>query len=388
MSRRVIDRVLVATSRTADDRKTLAAVRSLAGEGIKVTLGSSGAMCLPRYSRYCHGFLRYPDPGSDTSGFIEVLRQYLQQHPQAAVLPLCDYTTQAVVRYQSELCNHAGLCIPAIDELELAGDKEQMLMLAEKLGIDVPSSYCIGNAEELRIVSGLVDFPCILKLRRGAGGVGRQLVKTPAALMQAYKALPSRADAVFDFTRPLVQEFVPGDIHDVCLLFRHGEPRAAVTQKRLAMYPADGGVGIYNETTDDPSLRDQAVALLRALHWHGPAQVEFKKDVRDGRMRLMEVNPRFWGTLDLSIQAGVNFPYLASKIAVRGDTEAVSKYTVGLRFRWLFSYKSPAQPIANLQGLALLDAITGGSRNRTDLLLTDPLPHIVGFGEYLKGLLL
>ena len=148
------------------------------------------------------------------------------------------------------------------------------------------------------------------------------------------------------------------------------------------MAPAEGGLGVYNETTTAPELMEQAVALLSALDWHGPAQVEFKRDARDGQLRLMEVNPRFWGTLDLSIQAGIDFPYLTALAALQGDIEDCFDYQVGMRFRWLFSYKSPQQPVANLQGRALLDGLLGRKLHCTDFMLTDPMPHLAGFTNY------
>ena len=72
---------------------------------------------------------------------------------------------------------------------------------------------------------------------------------------------------------------------------------------------------IINETTDEPELRNQAIRLLEALQWHRPAQVVFKVDPHYGSATLMEVNGRFWGTMDISIQAGVNFPLLACRMA-------------------------------------------------------------------------
>ena len=64
--------------------------------------------------------------------------------------------------------------------------------------------------------------------------------------------------------------------------------------------------------------------------------VEFKKDTRDGQFKLMEINPKFWGSLDLAIAAGVDFPYLAARMAAEGDIDPVEDYRVGVRFRWVF----------------------------------------------------
>jgi len=93
-------------------------------------------------------------------------------------------------------------------------------------------------------------------------------------------------------------------------------------------------------------------------------------------VRLMEVNPRFWGTLDLAIRAGVNFPYLTATIAARGDVKPVSRYEKGARLRWVFSYGSPDRPATNFQPMAVIDALLKRKHRYSDLWLSDPLPHL------------
>jgi predicted ATP-grasp superfamily ATP-dependent carboligase len=107
-----------------------------------------------------------------------------------------------------------------------------------------------------------------------------------------------------------------------------------MTQRRIRMRPRQGGIGLENETTDEPGLREAAIALLAELGWHGPASVEFKVDARDGRPRLLDINGRFWGTLGLAIRAGIDFPGLACRVAVEGDVDPVDDYAIGVRMRW------------------------------------------------------
>ena len=59
--------------------------------------------------------------------------------------------------------------------------------------------------------------------------------------------------------------------------------------------------------------------------------VEFKKDVRTGEYKLMEINPRIWGSMPLAIVSGVDFPYLWYKIATDKDIEAIERYNNGVK---------------------------------------------------------
>jgi predicted ATP-grasp superfamily ATP-dependent carboligase len=91
--------------------------------------------------------------------------------------------------------------------------------------------------------------------------------------------------------------------------------------------------------------------LLKALGWYGIAMVEFKFDPRDNIPKLMEINPRFWGSLSLPIASGVDFPYLLCKMAIDGDIDIPPVYKSGIKSRWLF-YGDIKYLIAVLKGYA------------------------------------
>jgi len=86
--------------------------------------------------------------------------------------------------------------------------------------------------------------------------------------------------------------------------------------------------------TVDPRLRSHARLLLDKAGWHGVAMVEFKV-APDGSPYLMEINTRFWGSLQLAIDAGVDFPWLLYQLACGDRPEPVDKYKLGIRLRWL-----------------------------------------------------
>ena len=111
--------------------------------------------------------------------------------------------------------------------------------------------------------------------------------------------------------------------------------------------------------------------LLAALAWHGPANVEFKRDARDGELTLMEINPRFWGAMELGVRAGVDFPVLVARLALEGDIEPVLDYRVGLRCRWIHWS----------DGWQFWNILRPGRDATTDFAWTDPMPHVFMLGH-------
>ena len=63
--------------------------------------------------------------------------------------------------------------------------------------------------------------------------------------------------------------------------------------------------------------------------------VEYKVDNRDGQLKLMEVNGRFWGSLQLALDAGMNFPLLYYRLAMGENAPSEFEYQPGVRSRWL-----------------------------------------------------
>jgi predicted ATP-grasp superfamily ATP-dependent carboligase len=130
---------------------------------------------------------------------------------------------------------------------------------------------------------------------------------------------------------------------------------------------------VFNETTDEPELMAIAARLLAAVCWHGPVQVEFVRAPHDGMPLLLEVNPRFWGSLDLAIAAGVDLPSLTCRLALGERLDEAAEGPEGVRFAWVLPYALLALREGRWRESsmgALTDPATG-----TEICVADWLPH-------------
>jgi len=146
-------------------------------------------------------------------------------------------------------------------------------------------------------------------------------------------ALANLSPAAFPL---LVQERIVGPGIGIFLLRWEGRVLARFAHRRLREKPPSGGVSVYRESITPPAdALAYAEALLDALDWRGVAMVEFKRDGETGPPYLMEINGRFWGSLQLAIDAGVDFPRLLVEAAFGHAPAQPLEGRPGVRLRWL-----------------------------------------------------
>lgn len=323
----------------------------------------------------------HPIPSATThpQAYAEAIATLTRQQHYDLLLPFGLDACHAIAAHAHHL-THAPFALPPIDTFRLANDKLATARHAEAIGIPTPRTYSDTTPADLDAIARDARFPLVVKARSGSGVTDAlTYVATPDALRLAYEAMSHRpGHATRDYTAPLIQEYIPGHIHDVCTVSWRGEVIAALTQVRQIMSPIDGGVGAINRTTDHPDLRTLAVRLLESLHYHGPAQVEFKRDARDGTWKLIELNPKLWGTLPLSLHAGLDFPALIRDLVLGRPITRMPPYRVGLRMAFLFPQCTQAlTQLARRHGIRRLwHARAALWPDVIDLDPRDPLPDL------------
>jgi predicted ATP-grasp superfamily ATP-dependent carboligase len=324
-------------------RNVLAAVRAFGRAGHQITLAtpvkSPGNYRARFMSRFVTDVIPITSPQIDPWCFTEDLLSILTAHDFDVLLPFTHATVLPVSYHKAKLIRHVNIPIVDYKILRLAHDKLETLKIAQSLNIPIPVTFHPRDKIELKALEAHLPFPCLVKARQGCGvGATIRFATNFIELLEGYDAISQQPSnpPVNDYTTPIIQEYVPGQLFDANFLYVKGQPKAALTQERVITYPIQGGPGAVNRTTRDPMLQEYGERLLNALDWHGPAQVEFRLDPRDQTYKLMEINPKFWGTLPLSIVAGVNFAALACELALGNEVPETFEYSADICYRWLF----------------------------------------------------
>jgi predicted ATP-grasp superfamily ATP-dependent carboligase len=313
-------------------RECLAVVRSLGRQGVKIDVGDPHRINPARFSKYVSKFFHYPDPKDSPENFYEWLLNHVKKEKYDMVFPLNDYTYEVCTRYQEELGQYTRLAVNSLEKFDFARDKGKTLKFAQKMGIPMPQTWFPRSLKELKDISKeLPDFPILLKPARSSGSRGVRIVKDEDDLFNYFSFLMD------EFGEILVQEYIPGtEIIDVPMIFNmNGQVRGALVNNRVRMFPANGGPNVAGHAIINEDIKKEAIHFLEKIGWQGVGLVEFKIDGRNGQPKLMEINPRFWGSTQLGISAGIDWPWMLYQAVVHGDCETVMDYRTDKLVRWL-----------------------------------------------------
>jgi predicted ATP-grasp superfamily ATP-dependent carboligase len=314
----------------AEQSKSVPIIRTLGQAGLHVVCGASKRYSLGFYYKYCKKRYRYPEPEKEED-FIAWLIDMAKRGAFTILFPIDERTMTPVTRHLATLQKY--MQVPVVDHQTymVAHDKSKTMERAKACGVPIPKTWWFPTVEDFYEKQKEITIPCIIKPRISSGSRGLRYIYERNDLERGFLEIHK------NYPYPLVQDLLPsgGATFGVELLLNQGHVIASFMHKRLREYPLSGEPSTLRESVYDKDLIETALRLLTSIGWHGVAMVEFKVDPRDQVARLMEINPKFWGSIALPIFAGVNFPHLLYQLAVGDAIQPFPSYRYPVRCRWL-----------------------------------------------------
>ncbi|HJS48473.1 MAG TPA: ATP-grasp domain-containing protein [Gemmatimonadales bacterium] len=317
-----------------EQRAALAVVRSLGRAGYRVVVASSRRRPLAGASRWAKETVRTPCPLREPSAAAEAWVALCSRVGATMLLPVTD---AGVLAGFAAAESAPGLRIPpgSREAFLRASDKAAVAAAGAATGLPVPEQVAVDGPGTRPDIAGL-RWPVVVKPSRSvvadaAGGrrkLGVAYARSAAELELRLSELPAGGYPV------LLQRRIEGVGEGIFFLPGPAGPPAVFAHRRLRERPPSGGVSTLRESIGAPhALASSARHLLEALGWDGIAMVECKVD-REGRAWLMEVNARFWGSLQLAVDAGMDFPLRMAMQLEGKDPGRPPAYRTGVRSRW------------------------------------------------------
>jgi len=353
-----------------NERAALAVVRALGRRGHELTVVSAERPSLAGRSRFAHAERRVASPLADPARFVAELAAVAAEQRSEVLMPIGEASALGVLGARERF---AGVCVPfpGIETFRAVCDKERVLATARALGIAVPDQHAAASREQLAALAGSVlRYPLVAKPARSVGhGAGDGLQKLRVRHVPDVATLSDLAASLPDAAFPLLlQQRIAGPGTGIFVLPWDGAPRAVFAHRRLREKPPSGGVSVYSEgVAAEPELVERSLQLLAAFGWQGVAMVEYKRDASTGVPYLMEINGRFWGSLQLAIDSGVDFPGLLLDCALGRPPAAPAPFRPGRRLRWFWG--DTDHLLMRLSGNARSLDLPAGSPGRGRVLL-------------------
>ena len=318
-----------------NQRAALATARSLGRRSVRVIVAESKSRSLAGASRFCAEELVYPDAARFPQAFADWLEGLGRRYPGAVLLPMTDLTVPLVLAAAQRLPS-LRLGLPTLAAYESVTDKYSLYEAAVSLGVRVPQTLVVGHPDVEGLRERALSFPLAVKPRLSTSRVDGNVSKRPVRYAHDREQLLQivAEELALGAADLLLQQYVEGHGAGVFGLYDQGRPLFFFSHRRLRERPPSGGVSVLSESIEPPAeALECARRILESRHWHGVAMVEFKVDPQ-GRCWLIEVNARFWGSLQLAVDSGADFPWFLYQLATGTVPQVPDRFTPGRRLRW------------------------------------------------------
>jgi len=321
----------------------LAVVRALARTGIQVRAFDDQENRAGFSSRYgrpepC------PDPAYEPDAFVAFLLARAEEYPEPPLLfPTSDAFVSVVSNHRNALAGRLRHALPSPQAVANAMNKGEQYATAMAVGVPIPETHRPASLDDLVELSRRLLYPVIVKPE--VGHVWRREYRREKAIqVEDRDALVTLYREIFSSGhRALVQSLILGPNTNHCKVCAYigagGSPLALMCMRKIRQYPTDFGIGTMMESVEEPEVAELGLRFFAAMQWRGPGSIEFKRDDRDGRWKLIELNPRLWQQNGLAADCGMNFP-LIQYLDLTGQPRTADRYEVGRR--WVDEFRDPS----------------------------------------------
>jgi D-aspartate ligase len=294
------------------DHPGLAIARSLGRLDIPVYI-IEDRPCISSWSRYVKRVIRVEDILDEQKTVDAVLEAGRRHDLRGWILyPTRDETVAAFARHRAKLAEFYRVTTGKWDSVQWAWDKNKTYELAQSLGIPCPKTFNPRDRDELPSLYShlpLAIKPAIKENFFYATGAKAWRADNPDQLHRLYE----RAATQIKAEEILIQEIIQGggrEQYSYCAFVQDGKPHSTLTARRLRQHPYEfGRAATYVETVEAPEIEELSERFLKAIGYCGLVEIEFKRDQRDGKYKLLDVNARAWGFHGLGTACGVDFAY-------------------------------------------------------------------------------
>jgi len=338
--------MIKAAAKKSDSRMPIAFVLQMATNGLGVARGLArngievvGLDYHPNapglYSRYCRPVL-CQDPQKHPDGVVEILLKEGKDLQEKGVLyPCSDPFLLLMSRYRKVLSEYFRFMIAPEEIVEGTVDKRQLHYWAEKTGTPYPRTLYPKDLSDLEEIKNQLTYPTFIKPCISHAFHRRFQVK--GFVVNNYNELAEKCRLISPTgLEVMFQEVVRGPDTNhygfATYIGREGRPIGPIAWHKIRQYPKDFGISSLSEIIHDKGIFSLALKFMEGIGYRGIGSIEIKKDQRDGKYRLLDMNARPWAMNIQATKAGINFPLIEYLDLTQESVPELADYKDGIRY--------------------------------------------------------
>ena len=258
-----------------------------------------------------------------TAKFYDDILSIIRKEKPDVLIPIGG--TQQISLHKNEISKYINVLVPDYESFCTAYDKTKTYELCNKVGIDMPKHFTDDEADHL--LGRNKSHKLVIKPDFDIGGSrGLKIINNVEDLNLARRQIQNR------FGNYIIEEFIPGASRTRTLQLLFNKQNQLISYfiiKKIRQWPVTGGNTAYAVSTHEQELLELVLPFFEECRWEGPAGVQLIIDERNGKPTLIEINPRFTGSLAFAIHSGVNLPFNACLAALNKVDGKPSGYDAG-----------------------------------------------------------
>jgi predicted ATP-grasp superfamily ATP-dependent carboligase len=341
-------------------------------------------------SKFAAGRFSYPSPYVNPEGFVEAVSAAARKFGASVYIPVHEEVLVAA-RLKDRFPKDLIIPVAPYEILMTAYDKELTMRAATAAGVSIPQTLFVPSLDVLPSLAEEALYPVMVKLRKSNSAKGVFRFDSKEDLLFRYPRIVHDMKLRND-SLPIIQQYIPGKVYAVSMLFDCGTMVSKFVRRNIREKTYGGGTCTKCVSVTNPVLEDEARLMLESLSWHGPAMMEFKYDEAGGKSYLLEINPRYHGTIDHDIMSGVPTPWYQYLLATGRAAEipAGMSYRLGYTSRWFIGdIIGIIDNFRNMRSAAerfryLREVLTFDEDSSMDFKADDPMPFFAEAWFYLE----
>lgn len=278
-------------------------------------------------SKYCSEGI-VTDSELDSESYMASVLRTVQSRKFDLLIPISDRVTALLSDHRESISDYVDMLLPSKSLMQLAVHKDRTYAFANENGIAIPETFFPHSINDAVDYSRRGPFPCVVKKARGTANKGNSYFYRPEDLIAHYKTLDPQNGW------PVIQKFVEGDFYGFLAVAYQGELLDCLMFKATQYYSSQG-TSLYCISIFDSEFLNTARRIVKTLSWTGAINLDFIKCL-DGKIRLLEINPRLSGSVTFAYSLGVDLPRIYLELAQgKFPTFKHIDYRTGVTFRYI-----------------------------------------------------